>query len=265
MIRKVIIIDATRNYKISVFALVKRILPEVQVVFQGSSFESAKVYLSQTVGEQVDLIFIETQILMEGSTRADDESFPLHIPAVLVGRRAYLLSKVFPFRVVGCIAYPVNDRKISVCTSAIRTYFSSHKQIRNTQDSVLSKTKQPPTVAYKLFHVFKKKGEYQPIRINTIMAIYYEQKLYKTITNSGVEYESLNNLRELEVLLPSSLFIRINKRTIINMEYIASFRTIDKVKIEVRLESPLNPKPLYLSVSQDYAAEFRKRIGFLAG
>ena len=94
------------------------------------------------------------------------------------------------------------------------------------------------------------------LRLEDIVFFYTESKIVFIVDRSGKKYLSGYTLAELEKKLNPLVFFRANRQYIINIDYIRSFRSFEKVKIKVDMDIPgFNPG---IIISQETAATFRK-------
>ena len=94
------------------------------------------------------------------------------------------------------------------------------------------------------------------LRLEEIVFFYTESKIVFVVDQSGKKYLSGYTLADLEKKLNPLVFFRANRQYIINIDYIRSFRSFEKVKIKVDIDIPgSNP---CIIVSQETAASFRK-------
>jgi len=94
------------------------------------------------------------------------------------------------------------------------------------------------------------------LRLDDIVFFYTESKIVFVVDQSGKKYLSGYTLAELEKKLNPLVFFRANRQFIINIDYIRSFRSFEKVKIKVDMDiSASNP---CIIISQETAAAFRK-------
>jgi DNA-binding LytR/AlgR family response regulator len=68
------------------------------------------------------------------------------------------------------------------------------------------------------------------------------------------------NLKELEEELDKKSFFRANRKYIINIHFIKSYKSYDKIKIQVDMTIPVNEE---IIISQETAIDFRKWIAAL--
>jgi DNA-binding LytR/AlgR family response regulator len=93
------------------------------------------------------------------------------------------------------------------------------------------------------------------LKIGDIVLFYTENKVIYVIDRFEKKYFVYSTLSELENELDPSLFFRANRQYIINIDFIKSFRSYEKVKIKV----DMYPESKHLIiVSQETAPFFRK-------
>lgn len=107
-----------------------------------------------------------------------------------------------------------------------------------------------------------KKGiENISLKTESIVIIYTEDKLVFVIDNQGKKYRVEKNLAELEEELDKHVFFRANRQYIVNIAFIKSYKTYEKVKLQVDLSMPILNH--HIVVSQEMAPLFRKWISEL--
>jgi len=106
--------------------------------------------------------------------------------------------------------------------------------------------------------IVRKGTEHYPVILDDIVLFYTENRLTFVFTKNGTKYITDEILSNLETMLNKEKFYRTNRQSIVNIDFIKSFRTIEKVKISVELAVPVAKDPII--VSQDSAATFRKWI-----
>jgi DNA-binding LytR/AlgR family response regulator len=99
------------------------------------------------------------------------------------------------------------------------------------------------------------------LRINDIVLIYTEEKIVFVIDKEGKKYLIDKKLSELEQELDNTIFFRANRQYIVNIGFIKSYKTYERVKLQVDLAMPtLNH---HIVVSQETAPVFKKWINDL--
>jgi len=94
------------------------------------------------------------------------------------------------------------------------------------------------------------------VRLEDIALIYTQNKLVYVIDRYSKKYVSDKTLSELEEELDSSIFFRVNRQYIININYVKSFKSHEKVKLLIDISIPeINHS---IIISQETAPAFRK-------
>ena len=96
--------------------------------------------------------------------------------------------------------------------------------------------------------------------LEDVAFFFTEQKITFLITKDAKKYLVDKNLKELEEELDGHTFYRANRKFIININYIKSYRPYDKIKILAELTVPVSED---IIVSQESAIDFRKWISAL--
>jgi len=109
--------------------------------------------------------------------------------------------------------------------------------------------------------IVKKGLEHIALRLEDIVLMYSENKIVYAIDKFGRKFICEKNLTELAQELDSTIFFRANRQYIINAGYIRSFKTYEKVKLQVDLLLPDIKHQII--ISQEMAVHFRKWINEL--
>jgi len=106
--------------------------------------------------------------------------------------------------------------------------------------------------------IVQKGLEYIPLFLKDVVLIYTENKLTYVLDRQGRKYISERNLADLISSLDKERFFRANRQYIVNMEFIKSYRTFGKSKLQV--EVALNDNQHSIVISQENAPHFRNWI-----
>jgi DNA-binding LytR/AlgR family response regulator len=104
-----------------------------------------------------------------------------------------------------------------------------------------------------------KKGlENIPLRLEDIVLFYTENKIAYVIDKQCRQYLVDDNLSELSQWLDTSMFFRVNRQYIININFIKNFKPFERVKLVIELCIPSLEH--LIVVSQESAPQFRNWI-----
>jgi DNA-binding LytR/AlgR family response regulator len=106
--------------------------------------------------------------------------------------------------------------------------------------------------------IVRKGDENVALRTDDIAFVYRDNAIVLAVDKDQKKYLCEKNLMELESELDNSLFFRANRKYLVNLNYIKSFKTFEKVKLEVNLVFPSNNHQII--VSQETAPVFKKWI-----
>ena len=102
----------------------------------------------------------------------------------------------------------------------------------------------------------KSGSENIPLLLENIALIYTQDKVVYVIDQFSKKYLCDKTLTELEETLDDAIFFRANRQYIINIGFVKSFKSFEKVKLQVELGIPeVNH---VIIISQETASAFRK-------
>jgi DNA-binding LytR/AlgR family response regulator len=135
----------------------------------------------------------------------------------------------------------------------VSSYFS-------TREPGLVKTIHFPERKKRTRLVIKKGSENIFMLLENIVFFYTENKIVFAIDQAGKKYVVNGNLTVLESELDTNIFFRANRQFIINIGHVKSFRTYERVKLKVDMNSDELNNKYFIIVSQETAPAFRKWI-----
>lgn len=104
--------------------------------------------------------------------------------------------------------------------------------------------------------IVRKGNENVVLKIEDIAFIYRDSTIIVAVDKDEKKYLCDKNLTALEEELDPAVFFRANRKYLLNIHYIRSYKSFEKVKLEVSL-SISNPNHNII-VSQETAPLFRK-------
>jgi len=106
--------------------------------------------------------------------------------------------------------------------------------------------------------IVQKGLEYVPLFMKDVVIIYTESKLTYVLDKEGRKYICDKNLADLLMELDRESFFRANRQYILNMDYIRSYRSFGKSKLQVDITLFDNRHSII--ISQENAPNFRNWI-----
>jgi len=210
-------------------------------------------YLSEL--PDADLIFTDIQ-LPDGLAFDIFSKIGVNIPIIFISSSMELAPKAFENNAIDFLLRPVKANDLE---RALEKFFIFQQHFSKYFISrAITNFSAEPFTSRKTKLVVKKGIENVVLKLEDVVMIYTENKVVYVTDNQGVKYISNKNLGELERELDNSLFFRISRQSILNINYIKSFKSFEKVKLKVDMSIPVVKHPLI--ISQETATAFRKWV-----
>lgn len=238
------------------------IAEELRKMLQGTSQEIEVIASLPTVKDAVeyfnsnkapDLIFSDVQ-LPDGLSFDIFGQVDIKSPVVFITAYDKFIINAFEHNGIDYLMKPVDERDLE---KAVTRYKTLEKHF----------TAQHPFIAAfrqrNRSRLIVRKGiENIALKTEDIVLIYTENKLVLVVDKEGKKYILDRNLAELETELDTTVFFRVNRQYIVNIGFVKSYKTYEKVKLQVDLTMP-DLGHHHIVVSQQMAPFFRKWISEL--
>ncbi|MGN6264115.1 MAG: LytR/AlgR family response regulator transcription factor [Ginsengibacter sp.] len=96
------------------------------------------------------------------------------------------------------------------------------------------------------------------MRLSDVVMIFTKDKLVYVVSKESKKYTIDKTLTQLEEELDSFVFFRANRQTIVNLNFIKSFKPLQKVKLLLEMEVNGADEPIV--ISQQVAPDFKRWI-----
>jgi DNA-binding LytR/AlgR family response regulator len=202
-----------------------------------------------------DLIFMDIH-LKDGISFSIFDRLKISAPIIFITAYDNFMVKAFEQTSIEYLLKPIDEKEL---LKAITKYKDLKNHFLNNHENLLDYLAEKDT-SRKSRIVVKKGIEYQSILLEDVAYFFTEQKISFLITKEGKKYLVDKNLKELEEELDTKIFYRANRKFIININYVKSYKAFDKIKILVELILPVGEE---IIVSQESAIDFRKWIAAL--
>jgi len=199
-----------------------------------------------------DLIFMDIH-LKDGISFSIFDRVKISAPIIFITAFDNFMVKAFEQTSIEYLLKPINEQELA---KAIAKYRTLKDHFLNNHENLLKFLSEKDT-SRKSRIVVKKGIEFQSILLEEVAYFYTEQKISFLVTREGKKFLVDKNLKELEEELDPKKFYRANRKFIINIDFVKSYRSYDKIKILVELTVPLSEE---IIVSQESAIDFRKWI-----
>ena len=226
---------------------------EINILTTLNTVNQSVEYFSEL--QDADLIFSEVY-LPDGLAFEIFRKIWVNIPVIFISCSMEFGPKAFENNAIDFLLKPVKSYDLERAIekyNILQKHFSKHC---NSQSMTYSSWGNFPVKRTKL--VVKKGIENVVLKLEDIVMVYTENKVVYVTDNQGTKYIANKNLGELERELDTFLFFRINRQYILNVNYIKSFKSFEKVKLKVDISVPVVKHPII--ISQETATAFRKWV-----
>jgi len=155
-----------------------------------------------------------------------------------------------------CIDYLLKPIDLNKLTHTLHKYKNLQHYFVNNYSTILEYLNANKKNKSRI--IVKKGTEFLSIRLDDVAYFFTEHKLVFLVDKENKKYLcETNSLSDIEVVLDSKTFFRVNRKYIVNADFITKFKSIEKSKISVEISLPVMEE---LIVSQENASVFKKWI-----
>lgn len=242
----VLIIEDEKTASDNLVRLLKLTKEPITIAAVLESVTESIVWLNEHA--QPDLIFMDIQ-LKDGNSFNIFEEVKVLSPIVFITAYDTYLLKAFEQNSIEFLLKPIDEVSI---LHTINKYKNLKEHFLLRQDHFISKLAD----RNKRTRLIVKKGiEYQSVLQEDIAYFFTEHKITFLLTKHEKKFMLEQNLKELEEELDAKRFYRANRKYIVNVDAIKSYKTCDKVKLVLELNLPVSED---IIISQDNTASFKK-------
>ncbi|WP_337040288.1 LytR/AlgR family response regulator transcription factor [Emticicia sp. 17c] len=214
------------------------------------SIQETLAWLATNSG--ADLGFFEIE-LSDGLSFEVFQEMSLTFPVVFMSSYDKYWSQAMPFNAIDYLRRPIEKTELERVLDKYQVFSKHFNQYDASQDY-----RNPyKNIPAKDRLIAKKGTNYYVIKTNEIAFIYTEARVVFLVDKQGERYITEKNLGELEIELPGRQFFRANRKFIVSIDAIKSFKPSFKGKIALEL---MHLSRAEVSISQENAAQFRKWI-----
>jgi DNA-binding LytR/AlgR family response regulator len=202
--------------------------------------------------ETPDLIFLDIQ-LKDGISFSIFEQMKIATPIIFTTAFDNYMIRAFEQTGIDYLLKPIGEKELY---NALQKYKKLKSHFIDNYEKLTSYLTTRENK--KRSRIIVKRGvEYQSIPLDIAAYFVSKNKISFLVTNENTKYLLDKTLKELEDELDAKTFYRANRKFIININYIKSYKVYDKVKLLVELTVPVSEE---IIISQETASDFKAWI-----
>lgn len=245
---KLLIIEDEKPALESLLLKLEALSLELQVVGTTTSISDTVNWFNNN--KSPDLILMDIH-LTDGLSFGIFDAVTVTVPVIFITAYDEFIIRSFEYNAIDYILKPIEDNRL---LEAIKKYYFLQKHFTANYSTIANSLKEKIQKRHRI--IIRRGMEYQSIKTDDIACFYTEHKLIFSVDKDAKKYlTETRNLSELIEELEESKFFRVNRKYIVNVNYIKRFLPVEKSKVVVELTIPINEE---IVVSQENASEFKK-------
>jgi DNA-binding LytR/AlgR family response regulator len=234
-------------------SILTELVPDIHFAAIITSVKEGIAYFA-TMPKQ-DIIFCDIH-LTDGLSFEIFNNFQVDAPLIFTTAYDEFIMKAFDYNSIDYLLKPVNVQEVSKAVQKYRLLQQHFNQNAQRLNNLLEYLGSP-----KKTRIIVKKGtEHIALRLDEVVLFYTENKVVYLIDRQKTKYIYDRNLSMSVAELDPGIFFRANRKYIVNINYIKSFRPYEKVKLILEFSIPDITHQVI--ISQETAPDFKK---WLAG
>jgi len=214
-----------------------------------TSVKEGITYFSESPKQ--DLIFCDIH-LTDGLSFEIFNRFQIDAPVIFTTAYDEFIMKAFDYNGIDYLLKPVNIQEVS---KALQKYKLLQQHFSNASNKLANLLEYINTP--KKTRIIVKKGlENIAVKTEDILLFYTENKMVYVVDRQKAKYIYDKNLSILASELDPAVFFRANRKYVVNVNFIKSYKTYEKVKLILELSVP--DVHHQIIISQETSAEFKK-------
>lgn len=245
---KVVIVEDERPIASYLSELLLQFDPEIMVVQLLQSVKESVDFFNKKPA--IDLIFMDIE-LSDGRSSEIFAQVNISCPVIFTtGHREFAFDA---FKMNG-IEYLLKPVTIASLGAALKKYSSFHQSITSDTLEILRGSK--GNIIKKKVLIAKKGIEFCLLKTSQIACLYSDNFIVFALDAEGKKYIiETANLTALEEELDTAYFFRANRKYLVNIDYVKSYKSVDRVKLLVELNIAFTEP---ITIGQERSKEFKR-------
>jgi DNA-binding LytR/AlgR family response regulator len=243
---KAVIIEDEKLAADNLELMLHSIEAKIQILAKIESVRNAVKWL---LSNSCDLIFLDIQ-LSDGNSFNIFDQVEVKTPVIFITAYDQYAIRAFKHNSIDYLLKPVNKDDLSLSLQKYHEYYQSHQA--PDFKKLLESIRNP--ISYQERFLVSAGQKLKTIKTSEIAYFYVRTKGVFLCTKEDKHYDINYTLENLEEMLDSKIFFRVNRQYIINIEVIENMLTVSKSRLKLELK----PKPSEeVIVSVNNVQEFR--------
>lgn len=197
-----------------------------------------------------DLVFMDIQ-LDDGISFEIFESVKIKAPVIFTTAYDEYAIRAFKVNSVDYLLKPLEVETLEKALKKFKTVFSGESLIEESLARIVGQMSNH----YKSRFFIKVGIKYQSIQVKDICCFFVEERNSFIRTKAGKTMDVDHSLDQLQKMVDPSLFFRVNRNVLVNINCIDEIIGYSSNRLKIRLSSGLDNDPI---VSRDKVSEFKK-------
>jgi DNA-binding LytR/AlgR family response regulator len=245
---KVLIIEDEEPSVKRLSKLLKEIEPLIEIAGNCDSVKSSVEWLK--TNPKADIILMDIQ-LADGLSFDIFKSVKIDTPVIFITAYDEYALKAFKVNSIDYLLKPIKKEELGAALAKYKNIKSAELPVKD----LLEMMNDPKAESFQKRFVVHYGQNIKVITIEEISYFYTEDKIIFLCTKDVKRYSIDFNLDQLESMLDPSVFFRINRQFIINIDAIARMTTYPKSRVKIELNPPA---PHETVTSSERSPEFKK-------
>lgn len=248
---RVLIIDGDESASRHLMALLRQAHPTVEIAGVTRSVPEAITSFGQP--DALALIFVNTAF-KDGLDCTPYHDSLGQVPMIFTSCCLSEATGAWLYNTIDYLLTPISlDR---LCT-ALRKYHILRSYFQQTGYSAVPGE---ALVRAKKRILVKSGTELRCLRLDEVACFFSENKIVFAVTEDGKKFLLNKSLRDVQIELDTTVFFRVSRQVIININYVKKIRQLETAQLQVELCMPLD---IPIFISKENASSFKSWMNHL--
>ncbi len=245
---KVVIVEDEMPLAAYLSDLLMQLNPEIIIVQVLQTVQESIAFFNQDTS--IDLIFMDIE-LSDGRSINIFSKASIACPVIFTTAHREFALEAFKMNGIEYLLKPITLESLG---TALKKYNNLQRYISSDTLALLKGGN--GNIPKKKVLVAKKGIEFCLIKTTQIVCIYSDSFVVFAVDSEGRKYiVETTNLTALEEELDPEIFFRANRKYLVNIDFIKSYKIIERVKIMIELDLPIKES---ITIGQERSKEFKR-------